>query len=171
MFTALKTTYLHLLQGKDYQDIDIYIQKVVKWLTGDFKPGLLLYGTIGSGKTTLMNALVQFLSITEIAKSKGKYSAIDIADKFEQGDKDFIINKEMLFIDDLGEEPLTVKNYGTEKSPIIEVIYKRYERRQFTVITTNLKEEQILDVYGPRVADRFTEMFDRIYFDHKSFRK
>lgn len=169
VFLALKKTYEKNVIK--YENIDSYIEKVSRWLCGDFKVGLLLYGTIGSGKTTLMNSLVQFLMITEPGISKGKYSAIDIAEKFEQGDKDVIISREMLFIDDLGEEPRTVKNYGNERSPLIEVLYKRYDRKQFTIITTNKTEEEILELYGARIADRFKEMFDLIYFDHKSFRK
>jgi DNA replication protein DnaC len=169
VFLALKKTYEKNVIK--YQNIDSHIQKVSRWLCGDFKAGLLLYGTIGSGKTTLMNSLVKFLTITEPGISKGKYSAIDIAEKFEQGEKDFIIDKKMLFIDDLGEEPLTIKNYGNERSPLIELLYKRYDRKQFTIITTNLLEKEIEETYGARIADRMHEMFDRIYFDHASFRR
>ena len=33
------------------------IEKAAKWLTGDYKVGLLLYGIVGSGKSTFMNML------------------------------------------------------------------------------------------------------------------
>ena len=101
----------------------------------------------------------------------GKYSAIDITKKFQIGESEDVFSKEVLFIDDLGEESLTVKNYGNEQSPLIEVLYKRYDKRQFTVITTNKSEEEIQQMYGERIADRFKEMFDRVFFGHQSFRK
>ena len=78
---------------------------------------------------------------------------------------------EILFIDDLGIEPLIVKSYGNEFAPIEQIIYYRYERQLMTVITSNLLEEQILKTYGQRISDRLEEMFDKIYFGHDSFRK
>ncbi len=33
------------------------IAKAARWLTGDHRPGLLLYGTVGSGKSTLARAI------------------------------------------------------------------------------------------------------------------
>lgn len=77
----------------------------------------------------------------------------------------------MLCIDDMGIEPITVKHYGSEISPFVEVIYHRYKKKLFTVVTSNLVDEDIKDVYGERVADRFKEMFDKIYYTHKSYRR
>lgn len=35
------------------------IAKAAKWLTGDYKPGLLLYGGVGNGKTTRLRLSVK----------------------------------------------------------------------------------------------------------------
>lgn len=171
VFIALKETYKHLLNARSYENMDEHIQKVAKWLSGDFKAGLLLYGTIGSGKTTLMNSVIRYLTITEPRLRLSKYSAIDIAKKYQKGEGDIVQNAKLLFIDDLGEEPLFVKDYGNEISPLVQVLYNRYDRRQFTVITTNKTEQEIKEIYGERIADRFKEMFDRIFFNNQSFRK
>lgn len=171
VFVALKETYKHLLSNRSYENMDEHIQKVAKWLSGDFKAGLLLYGTIGSGKSTLMNSVIRYLTITEHGLRLSKYSAIDIARRFQTGEGDMVLNAKMLFIDDLGEEPVSVKEYGNELSPLIEVLYKRYDKKQFTVITTNKTEKEIELMYGERIADRFREMFDRVFFGHKSFRE
>lgn len=146
------------------------ILKAARWLCGDHKPGLLLYGTIGSGKTTLFNSIIKYLAITEQSMKVRTYSAIALVKNYVDKADD-IKSAQALFIDDLGEEPLTIKDYGNELSPVIEVLYHRYEKRMFTVITTNLLEREVEETYGPRIADRFKEMFDRIYFNSASYRR
>ena len=78
---------------------------------------------------------------------------------------------EMLSIDDLGIEPITAKLYGNESTPIIDLLYYRYDWRLFTIITSNLDEQGLDTMYGPRIADRFREMFDRIAYTNASYRK
>lgn len=76
-----------------------------------------------------------------------------------------------LAIDDLGCEPSTVKNYGTEITPVTDIIYARYDSMLPTIITTNLDKKDIRERYGDRVADRFNEMFESLAFINKSYRK
>lgn len=78
---------------------------------------------------------------------------------------------EILFIDDMGEEPQIIKSWGNEIAPIIELLYYRYDRQLMTVITSNKTEQEIRELYGVRISDRLEEMFDKIYFEHESFRK
>ena len=75
-----------------------------------------------------------------------------------------------MVIDDVGVEPSTIKVWGNEISPFVEVIYHRYDRQLFTIVTSNLDDEELFKRYGPRVADRFAEMFDRIAFENNSYR-
>ena len=77
---------------------------------------------------------------------------------------------ELLHIDDVGTEPASVKVWGNEVSPLVEILYSRYDNLLYTVITSNLSDEDILPRYGVRIADRFREMFDFLSFDNKSYR-
>lgn len=61
--------------------------------------------------------------------------------------------------------------YTPEISPFVDTIYYRYDRQKFTIMTSNLSAEDLADKYGERIADRFTEMFDRIAFENYSYRK
>ena len=177
MEEVLTITYQRFVESRNRQfegDLSaLNIQKVSKWLCEGNRNGLLLYGTIGSGKTTLMETIIKALTILAPEIRKYRQSAIDITNEAKRDTDKFndIKKCEMLFIDDLGEEPLIVKNFGNEISPIVELLYYRYDKQLFTIITTNLLDDQIAPTYGERIKDRFNEMFDRVYFDIKSFRK
>lgn len=146
------------------------INKVVKWITENRKPGLLLYGTVGSGKTTMALSLRHLLIF--FGQRMDKVSALELSRAAKGSEDDYhrYMKSEMLLIDDMGEEPDVVKNFGNEISPIIEIIYHRYDRQLLTIITSNLSDDEMRNRYGIRVSDRFKEMFDRIYFSLESFR-
>lgn len=177
MTVVLEETYKHFVAigRREYkQEYSLpNIRRVAKWISETNKDGLLLYGTIGSGKTTLMESLIKALTILAPEQTKKRKSAIEITNEAKNDTTKFEETKrvQMLFIDDLGEEATDVLNYGSQISPIIETLYYRYDKRLFTVITTNLLDNEIAPKYGVRIKDRFNEMFDRVYFDIESFRK
>ena len=155
------------------------IAKVAKWLTGDYKPGLLMYGqTCGTGKSTMARAicnLIGFLFDSPYGQERKRVhmvSAIDLV-KFYTENPDRYANaknSELLFIDDLGTELSNVKVYGNEFSPVTELLYTRYDRLRWTIVTSNLTDEQIREKYGDRIDDRMREMFERLHFQGRSYR-
>jgi DNA replication protein DnaC len=155
------------------------IEKAAKWLTGNYKVGLLLYGTVGSGKSTLARAVCNMIGVlyqsafASDRKGVSRVSALDLAKNV--GDDPAYFNKlknvDMLFVDDIGTEPSSVKSWGNEFSPVTELIYARYDRQLFTLATSNLKESDFSERYGERIADRLDEMFERIHYSNKSYRK
>lgn len=156
------------------------IAKVAKWLSGNNKTGLLLYGeTCGTGKTVMGNAicsLVNYMFDSPYSNER-KYvyrtSAINLVKVYSNNQDLYnrIVSQELLFIDDLGAEPANLKIYGNEFSPVTELLYNRYDRQCWTIVTSNLSDEHIRERYGARIDDRIREMFDRIYFQGKSYRK
>lgn len=77
----------------------------------------------------------------------------------------------LLAIEDMGKEAIAKMDYGNVINPVIEVLEHRYNEQLYTIITTNLRKEEIKEKYGVRIADRFNEMMHVIIFSGESFRK
>lgn len=76
-----------------------------------------------------------------------------------------------LFLDELGSEPERCQSYGTDYTPVQNLISYRYDRKLPTIVPTNLADDKILDRYGPRMMDRINEMFSILRFKGDSYRK
>lgn len=184
-------------QTQDWQTLNRRVQQMAKWLTASPKPGLLLYGGIGNGKTTLARAVRRTISkvltsasdllangVWNATSEELRYaeqlrrslrepvlvSAFDIVGMIGTESFDKVKRAPFLILDDMGCEAATAKNYGTEVTPVAEIICERYDHMLPTIVTSNLDDDGILRRYGSRVADRMGELFDRIAFDNASYR-
>ena len=156
-----------------------YIEKVAHWLCKeDKKFGLLLYGNVGAGKTTILKAIAHMINYilsneAHDAKFRDIRSIVsgDIVDMYYNAPSLYTEMKEykMLTIDELGCENLKQKDFGTNL--MIDILQYRYRRQLFTIVTSNLSDEDFKERYFDRIDDRGREMFDRLHFDNESFRK
>lgn len=174
-------------RGNELQEIpNAAIEKSSQWLAQkDGRVGLLLYGTVGTGKTTMLNAICRVINTF----AKPEYGEVTIDDDRSVAvkvirAKDVIAawqeNKirfsqmcrcELLAIDEFGVEAIDVNTYGNTNEPIIDLLSTRYDKQKCTIISSNLDIETIGDRYGARLQDRFVEMFKTIAFTGKSYRK
>lgn len=148
------------------------------------KPGLLLCGLHGNGKSTMAKAIlgmIRELNYSGHFKFMGEYftidtrsiKATDICTLHKAEDYQSIRNLKqvpILVVDDLGEEPKEVLVYGTPIYPVREVLEARYDSLRFTIQTSNLSPKDLPEHYGWRVVDRFREMFHQIAFKGTSYR-
>lgn len=169
------------------EDTKAHILAAAKWLVNpSAKPGLMLCGLCGNGKTTLANAIARLVAfVTECEYGHAEMKTIKfrtakqicrlctVSDKFKQQytEYDSLFKEPMLIIDDLGEEPKEVLVYGMIHTPIIDLITERYAKQLMTIVTTNLDTDELEKKYGQRICDRFSEMLTSIVFENESYRE
>ena len=151
------------------------IHRVAEWLKNDSKDGLLLYGEVGTGKTTLMRSLYQVLH-DDFNRRVDIGSASQLVELFQHRDIDsypfeYEKNVDFLFIDDAGVEPDYCCIWGTEYEPMRDLLAYRYDARKHTVISSNLGDEELVQKYGLRIFDRMIETYDRITYEFDGYRK
>lgn len=137
---------------------------------GKTKFGLILSGSVGNGKTTMLYALREAIAWVADCKNWNKY--LCVADAREVANNyDKIKDLELLAIDDIGRESAEAMKYGNVINPIADLLEHRYRKRLFTMLTTNIPNAKLGEIYGDRVYDRCKEMFKTIVFKGKSYRK
>jgi len=153
----------------------IYEEELCKKEGIDLNKGVLLIGPIGSGKTTIMTLMREFLFPEQDYFIK---SATDIALEFHK-EGTSVIQKEgnrhkILCFDDLGAES-SKKFYGSEFNTMAEILLKRYKLQVnhaiITHVTTNLNADELCDLYGNRVRSRLRKMFNLISFPRETVDK
>lgn len=165
------------------EDMKRYILEASQWLGNpEGKPGLMLKGLYGNGKTTMMRGIGRLIEyVTEQTNGYGARMTVNFKTAKEiaeycitdKGRADFkkTLDLPMLAIDDLGEEPKEIISYGMVYTPMIDLLSHRYDRQLFTIVTTNLTSQEIEAKYTKRIRDRFREMMFTIHFKNDSFRK
>lgn len=157
------------------------IERVAGWLSNGKRNSLMLYGSVGNGKTTMgkavMTVLREFKSsennayyITASNLVRLKYDA-DFASTFAISSYNDYLSCDILLLDELGSESESVKNYGNTETPIHDLLIYRYEHNKPTIITSNLDDNGLLLKYGERIYDRISEQFDKIEYTEESYRK
>ncbi len=166
--------------GREYiADNRAAVAKAAHWLSEMPTPGLIIFGNVGNGKTTLLNAITNLINAYSLGCDTAgkqawmKFIGAESLARYAKGDEEKMwayIRTPMLALDDLGAEQDAVKTYGNIVNPAVELLSYRYQYRLFTIATTNLKAEEMRQRYGDRVADRMNEMFTRIIIKNDTYR-
>lgn len=166
-------------------DTKQHIRAAAEWLSDPHgKFGMMFQGLYGNGKTTLMLAicnLINYLYDSSISTERTSIRILDAKEIARLGSRDEtretyvkLFNEELLAIDELGEEPSEIINYGMVYTPVKDLLLERYRRQKFTIVSTNLinteSKPQLTAHYGARVVDRFREMMKIVVFRNESYR-
>ena len=144
------------------------IERIVKWIYQSPKRGLLLCGTVGNGKTTMLRALYNvFKNSSYLYTTQTVYENYRINDAF----REHLKSSKILFLDDLKEEHAIQKNYGESFHPVTDLLEYRYMKNALTIISTNCTVEELHNAYGDRFYDRLKGMYNIIYYTTPSYRR
>lgn len=156
----------------------------VKNAAPSFEKGLLIFGSVGVGKTNVMHVFEKIFSnylphrfiIIPTYKVVDEYEDISTKD-----DRKYFYNKYSLgtfLFDDFNSERLA-NNYG-RVDIMRELIIRRYDEKKKTHLILNPLPNYENDIFGSlnsmdtndqRVLDRFYSMFNVIVFKGKSLRR
>ena len=184
IFAAMKAVVTARGQNlvKDEDTLN-HIRLMAKWIINpEGKPGLMLKGKYGNGKTTLLKAfkwLVEYTSEKTLGINNGYkvclVTAKHLADLClsEEGRKEYrkYFDVPILAIDDMGDEPKEVIHFGMIYNPVMDLLLHRYDRKLVTLISTNLTSKEIESHYSGRIRDRLREMMHEIIFENPSYRR
>lgn len=173
------------------EDQKSILNEIVHWSLMDYygkldpDRGLLLWGDIGTGKSTLLHIIREFCRLVRPYDNGFPYSfritnVIDICAEFADESRNggytalhgYIVSKRQAF-DELGSETTPTGRWGNYENVMQYILQRRYDLRDgcFTHATTNLSLDQIAEVYSARIYDRCKELFNFVEIHGKTFRK
>lgn len=141
----------------------------------EMNQGVMLMGSVGSGKTRLIECLQECMRILW-NKELSVFTSLQIKEGYyaENETDDYSLKYKLhhyrfIAINDIGLE----MKYKTGNDIIQTILFERYEKRLITHCTTNLNMLDIFKRYDDkysRMTDRFNTMFKYIEMNDKSFR-
>lgn len=151
---------------------------VVDMCGNECKQGLLLSGTVGTGKTHIAAAVANRLMQKGCPVMFG--TSANLLAQIKAGWKDDsdgeVVRKmcriDLLVIDDFGKE-YSRKNadgWSWAQEQFFNVINSRYENYMPMVITTNFSMEQLKDIHGEAIVSRLVESCRGIKCDGEDWR-
>jgi len=146
----LKEMFIKAFKHYD-QTVDEYVHlpaydEIIDWMVDTKGRGLILMGTCGLGKSTILNYVLPAIFYVKVKKNLKSISAKDLG-VIEKSPSPFII------IDDLGTE--SIKNdYGTKVDAAVDAIAYAEDSSKTLLITTNLGKIGLEKRYDKRTYDR-----------------
>lgn len=153
----LNANFIKAEQDKHIKLCQKYAEKFVK--IGTAPQGLLLHGSVGTGKTFATACIANYLmenGKTVLVMNLGLY-LIKLKKEWDEAESnvlEYVKHCDLLVIDDFGVEKVT--EFVLDKA--FALIDTRYRAEKPLIITTNLSMRDIENKFGSRIADRLQEM-------------
>lgn len=144
------------------------ITSVARWMCGLGKPSLMLYGSYGLGKTTMLNAVRYVMRLYSTTYVSPVYEAKFLC---ERGTDDYKRTFGLLIIDELGRESDRKNEFGNISEPLTDLLYWREKHALPTLIATNCTLDELREKYGNFLFDRMNAGYNKIFYEGESFRK
>ncbi len=152
-----------MTQREYMEKLKSLLEQYASSITGNVRPGILLYGQTGLGKTYLLNCirkrvLEQGLSVLRLTSFQFFEELKEIHFSRGRSSVDGLLSAALLIIDDLGTEPY-YQNITCEY--LFSVLNEAIQRNIPIAIATNLMPGELKERYGERA---FSRLFDKGYF-------
>lgn len=156
------------------------LKNFTDWVYGipcDYDPskGILLIGSYGTGKTSIMKAFSMLTTWYGLRPFKMAYckQIIDTIENTKDAAWIHEYHSGSWCLDELGAEtsPGAQSNlWGNKKSIFGDLIEYRERKKHITHATTNKDMNELKTIYGDRVFSRLHTMFNIVYLDGKDWR-
>jgi DNA replication protein DnaC len=170
----IKLLAMYFMRDRNFEKVDS---------SYSLQKGLLIRGTIGTGKTVLMKAFDCLMSKMKLEDATFLIVPTRTIERdyLEEGSK-VILNfgrssykrngdQRIYCFDDLGLESHASKYFGNDVNVMAEILLDRYDLALKTHATTNLTPNSIEEYYGDRIRSRMSEMFNDIILEGPDRRK
>lgn len=135
-------------------------KEVILWMSDTKGKGLLMTGSNGRGKSTILTGVLPLLFFA-VGYHLKTFSAQDLSTNNLPW---------AVAIDEMGQD--SIKNdYGTKVDAVEYAISHCEDNMKLLILTSNLTEKQIISRYGIRVMDRIHRLCIIVNFQGKSYRK
>ena len=135
-------------------------EEVIQWMADTKGKGLLMSGSNGRGKSTILTGVLPLLFLASGYALK----------TFNAQDLEINNLPWAVAIDEMGQD--SVKNdYGTKVDAVEYAISHCENNMKLLILTSNLSRKQIVERYGFRVMDRIERLCKLVVFKGDSFRK
>ena len=146
-----------------YENMVNIVRDIKKYINNfDRESGnIYIQGEVGRGKTFLINAIakelldrnysVVYMTSTKLFKFLNDYHwAFEDRRENLESQYEIIFDCDLLIIDDLGAET----HRSTDQSNLFDVVNERMNKGLPIILSSNLNEDMISEIYGPRVFSR-----------------
>lgn len=165
----LKAEFIDIFKRVD-QTFEKYIHlpeydQVIDWLADNEGKGIFLTGSYGRGKSVISNGVIPIIfrvyhnKVLTCITSRNLYKYPDYFKQWAYA------------IDDIGQESLSVKDYGTTDYPVINAVCECEDKMKLFIVTSNLTKTELGQKYGERIVDRINRLCRVVVFKGISLRK
>lgn len=170
--------------GKKEPEMTEDLKEVLRMLTAYFSgnecgevdqgKGIYLYGQVGTGKTSVMEAMQ--LMARALRYDVRRFRMTRVQEVYEmalrQEELGWMAGENRCF-DDIGFSQSKVKIWGNSVNPLEGILTRRYNRRMewTTHATSNVPPGALSELFDERLLSRFNEMFNIVPLFGWDFRK
>ena len=146
-----------------YENIVKIVREIKEYINNFDRQSANIYiqGEVGRGKTFLINSIakelldrnysVVYMTSTKLFKFLNDYHwAFEDRRENLESQYEMIFDCDLLIIDDLGAET----HRSTDQSNLFDVVNERMNKGLPIILSSNLNEDMIGEIYGPRVFSR-----------------